>query len=730
MDQKARIIDKANNLGLNAGEDLSNVAESLNIKDFDEDNSSKLNELENALDNEIQNKNREEIVNTYDNGEVSQPIENLYDDSYNDSNEANVRPAFGEQEYNNARDENGNFDKNYYKNKEDELKQKVEDAQKEKDNEYKDVSKDKDKEDKDNSSNQNNKDNNENKNGENNKDNKENENKDNANNKDDKENKSKDSANDKDSKDESKKENDNDKQQSKKNNGNENNQNQQLKKKNTLDKAKDNANLAKAKMDMASNKLNNAKAKAYQLTHPGEALKDGAKNLAKKGAQAAKEGAKKGASVVGKAIVAFIKANPWILGILAVLIFLLIMMMALTGDDEGTKSNTLTCEGMSFNATSFTRAEFIDKVTEYYTAKNASYSQEFIDHAGDIFDIASSNNINPEIVIIRADREGYSPSGYKESLSNYHNYWGINCNNTGDLKDCENFIDFNEGLTKFIDIIKDKTSLTDMMSSYSSLGSYWYNPGGSGMGGCYYLPYIREYLMPDRKEIVEDACSIGNYCYKNGTGSCVETSELDRLAYTKYQVNKMVEDRERIFGIPADECHNFAEGCTIYGQSDERWADIRLGNSNATMGGQGCAVTSLAIGISCSGVPVTIEDFDAGKFVEALNNGDCFDRSGQINWKCKAISEVAPSVSYYTTEIVVGMDLFNIKYKVLSYDPDETFIILHYNHEDRDGGHFVVYSLAKNNDFIVKDPANGGVQSTVRISKIDRFVVFKINKGD
>ena len=42
-----------------------------------------------------------------------------------------------------------------------------------------------------------------------------------------------------------------------------------------------------------------------------------------------------------------------------------------------------------------------------------------------IYDIATKNGINPEMVIIRAESEGYSPGASK------NNYWGMGCTNTG-----------------------------------------------------------------------------------------------------------------------------------------------------------------------------------------------------------------------------------------------------------------------------------------------------------
>ena len=88
-----------------------------------------------------------------------------------------------------------------------------------------------------------------------------------------------------------------------------------------------------------------------------------------------------------------------------------------------------------------------------------------------------------------------------------------------------------------------------MMSTYSYIGDYWYNPGGSGLGGCYYFDSIKEYLSASRLPTVQNACN-GPDCGKGGSGTCTKTTTEDQEAYTKYQVNKnMGPDRYNIFGL-------------------------------------------------------------------------------------------------------------------------------------------------------------------------------------
>ena len=79
---------------------------------------------------------------------------------------------------------------------------------------------------------------------------------------------------------------------------------------------------------------------------------------------------------------------------------------------------------------------------------------------------------------------------------------------------------------------------------YAYIGSSWIK-GGTGAGGCYYFPYIKKYMSAERAEEVETACNSGNV---------IPTNEEDQAAYSHYQIEDMVNYRERVFHIGQDEC--------------------------------------------------------------------------------------------------------------------------------------------------------------------------------
>ena len=215
-----------------------------------------------------------------------------------------------------------------------------------------------------------------------------------------------------------------------------------------------------------------------------------------------------------------------------------------SGDDDYGEYNA--CSDISLTSTPLERQEFIDSVN------SSSASQTFKTNAGKIYDIATSNNFNPEMVVIRAELEGYSPGG-----SSY-NYWGIGCTNSGGRKACKSYSSFDQGVVEYIKTVKkiNSTSLYQMQYKYAYIGSNWFNPGGSGQGGCYYFPYIKKYMSESRVSEVESACASGATC---SGSACLKTTDEDQSAYTRWQIEKSLDQRASIFGITADECSEEGE---------------------------------------------------------------------------------------------------------------------------------------------------------------------------
>ena len=119
--------------------------------------------------------------------------------------------------------------------------------------------------------------------------------------------------------------------------------------KSKMDMVMDNLKYANAKKNAITNKIDDAKAKAYNVTHPGEAIKDKAeakvkdvaKDTGKKAASAVgnagKKAASKTAKVTAKAgakLVTFIAANPWVLLVLIVFLLIFLILLVVIGDSS------------------------------------------------------------------------------------------------------------------------------------------------------------------------------------------------------------------------------------------------------------------------------------------------------------------------------------------------------------------------------------------------------------
>lgn len=385
---------------------------------------------------------------------------------------------------------------------------------------------------------------------------------------------------------------------------------------------------------------------------------------------------------------------------------------------ENTESNA--CEAMSISSTSLSKSDFISKVESYYANKSTKAASVFKDNAGTIYDLAVSNGINPELVVVRAHLEGYSPAS--KGYESYNNYWGIACYNGQSLSKCASYSSFSDGVLGFINTIKKYDSLSSMMNKYAYIGSYWYNPGDAGTGGCYYYDYINKYMSYARSGVVSAACSKDKAC---SGSSCVQTTDEDQLAYSMWQVEKMASQRNAMFNLTDDLCENFSQACTYYAQGDSRWKSKHLGKSRLTMGDSGCAVTSLAMGITCSGTETTIPDFDAGKFLDVLNEGSCFTNKGAINWSCSAITKAAPNVSLIGNESRIEGYSNSAKLGVINkYNINNNIVLVHFINDAHKRGHYIAVTSVSGDIITGKDPSGGKV-STLDVRYVDQVVAYK-----
>lgn len=378
------------------------------------------------------------------------------------------------------------------------------------------------------------------------------------------------------------------------------------------------------------------------------------------------------------------------------------------------------CSPISMSSTSLSREEFI-KWAENYGNSHGGGAKTLADNAGMIYDMATSNGINPELVFTRADVEGYSPGASK------NNYWGLGCTNTGGYSACISYSSLADGVAGFLSFISKFGSLTDLMGKYAYLGDYWYNPGSWGTGGCVYASAIYGNNIPEH---VRNACAPGKSCTTAGGGDCVPTTEEDKQAYLVFQSQSMVSARKKIFGLDADICEPTTGvgepgkgACTIWRQSDSRWGSIHLGSSSTTMSRSGCATTALAIAISCSGTTINdAANFNPGTFVNKLNSTGGYTSDANIYWSNNAIKHFAPNFQFNTQQKVSGSAGDKVK-SVMQHVGNNKSILLYFKNEQHPRGHYVVLKSISGTTFTVYDPSPGSVQ-TYNAEGLQSFVVY------
>lgn len=200
----------------------------------------------------------------------------------------------------------------------------------------------------------------------------------------------------------------------------------------------------------------------------------------------------------------------------------------------------------SVHTTSLTREEFISLLRAYCNKNscNSTMQNVFVARAGDVYDASIANNVNPELVVVRARVEGFSPGG------GTNNYWGIRCYNGAGAGACSSYSSLEAGIAGFASVVSKYNTASEMMSKYAYIGKYWFNPGSWSLGGCVYYPYIAEYMSPGRSTVVNGVCNNGPSCENGGGAGCTKTTDEDQQAYATWQVNKkMAPERYNIFGL-------------------------------------------------------------------------------------------------------------------------------------------------------------------------------------
>ena len=161
-------------------------------------------------------------------------------------------------------------------------------------------------------------------------------------------------------------------------------------------------------------------------------------------------------------------------------------------------------------------------------------------------------------------------------------------------------------------------------------------------------------------------------------------------------------------------------------QAGQSWSNIKIGNTNSTIGNIGCLVTSIAILIEKSGVPTpNIDPFNPGTFVETLNKNGGFDERGNLYYG--PISKVVPNFKYVGNVNLRGKSRSEKLALITQYVNAGYFVTEEVKGATPGNQHWVAVTGVNGNNVIMVDPASNQTDmwSAYEWSKSSQFNYFK-----
>lgn len=203
----------------------------------------------------------------------------------------------------------------------------------------------------------------------------------------------------------------------------------------------------------------------------------------------------------------------------------------------------------------------------------------------------------------------------------------------------------------------------------------------------------------------------------------------------KLQYNFNAEQNKQLAELSSDKYANLWSG-VIYGvnnsgeyvnwrQTDPSWANIKIGNTNSTIGKIGCLVTSIAILIEKSGANTTISPFNPGTFVEALNKNNGFDSGGNLQYV--AVNKAVPGFSYVGNVNLRGKTRSEKLALITQYFNQGYFITTEVKGATPGNQHWVAVTGVDSINVMIVDPASSQtiMWNAYEVSKTSQFNYFK-----
>lgn len=203
----------------------------------------------------------------------------------------------------------------------------------------------------------------------------------------------------------------------------------------------------------------------------------------------------------------------------------------------------------------------------------------------------------------------------------------------------------------------------------------------------------------------------------------------------KLQYNFNAAQNKQLAELSSDKYANLWSG-VIYGvnnsgeyvnwrQTDPSWANIKIGNTNSTIGKIGCLVTSIAILIEKSGANTTISPFNPGTFVEALNKNNGFDSGGNLQYV--AVNKAVPGFSYVGNVNLRGKTRSEKLALITQYFNQGYFITTEVKGATPGNQHWVAVTGVDSINVMIVDPASSQtiMWNAYEVSKTSQFNYFK-----
>ena len=176
----------------------------------------------------------------------------------------------------------------------------------------------------------------------------------------------------------------------------------------------------------------------------------------------------------------------------------------------------------------------------------------------------------------------------------------------------------------------------------------------------------------------------------------------------------------------------------IYGSVDSReyvtwrqmgqsWSNIKIGNTNSTLGQIGCLVTSISILIEKSGCNSTINPFNPGTFLEALNANNAFDSNGNLQYA--GVTRAVPNFKYAGNVNLRGKSRTEKLALITQYFNQGYYLTIEVKGATPGNQHWVAITGINGNNVVMVDPARDGTDlwSSYEWSKSSQFNYFVAN---